>query len=255
MEHRRWFSRGQVSTSPLIRQELIEAMGKPGCALCGLAWRKSLRYVETLLETAIMDVDQRDDWRRAGGFCRMHADMALTRSNAAGSLAILYEDVLQHEIVSLSALLNHDKSTWWQRRRQRFKQRVQGWLHAKQQRVACPICRIWQSQERLYEAVLLDDDEHGRVIRAFTQSDGLCLPHMSSLMAYHASHANLPALLGAQQQCLARLHTHLNTFIRKQDYRYAHEPYGEEADAWQRVVACLVGGANDRRAWHTPRRQ
>ena len=80
-------------------------------------------------------------------------------------------------------------------------------------------------------AVLLDHGDDDEVIRAFTQSDGLCLPHLASLIDCGASHVHLPAVLAAQQECLQRLHGDLKTFIRKQDYRFAHEPYGEEADA------------------------
>jgi hypothetical protein len=243
MKHRRFFNRRQVSSGNPMYQELIEAMRGPSCVLCELAQRKSLRYVETLLETAVMDVDQRDDWRHVGGFCQVHAEMALTLPHAAGSLAILYEDVLQHEMAGLSDLCTDATFSWWQRRRRRFKQRVQQWLHVRQKRAACPICRTWQSQEYLYGAVLLDHGEDDDMIRAFTQSAGLCIPHIAFLLQFDAAHANLPAVLAAQQQCLQRLHGDLNAFIRKQDYRFAHEPYGEEADAWQRVIACLVGGA------------
>jgi hypothetical protein len=241
MEYRRLFNRRQAFATNLIRQELIEVMREPGCAFCRLAWHKCLRYVETLLETAVMDVDQRDDWRYAGGFCQVHAEMALTLPNAAGSLAILYEDVLQYEMTALSDLFADGKCSRWQRRRQRFKQRVQRWLQARPKRPVCPICRTWQTQEHLYGAVLLDHGEDDDVMRAFTQSDGLCLPHTAALLQFNATHVYLPAVLAAQQQCLQRLHGDLNTFIRKQDYRFAHEPYGEEADAWKRVMACLAG--------------
>ena len=237
MAFRRFFNRRPQSTTNLIRAELLDAMRGPGCALCGLAQHKSLRYVETLLESAIMDVEQRDDWRYAGGFCQGHAEMALTLPNAAGSLAILYEDVLQYEMARLANLLSGAKRSW----RQRLKQRAQQWLQARRKRAACPVCRTWRSQEELYWAVLLDHGDDDEVIRAFTQSDGLCLPHLASLIDCGASHVHLPAVLAAQQECLQRLHGDLKTFIRKQDYRFAHEPYGEEADAWRRAVACLVG--------------
>jgi len=241
MTYRRFFNQRQASSTHLIRQELIEAMREAGCALCRLAQRKSLRYVKTLLETAVMDVDLRDAWRYAGGFCQAHAEMALTLTNAAGSLAILYEDALQYEIVGLSDLCTNVTFSWWQRRRQRFKRRVQQWLHARQRRLRCPICRTWQTQERLYWSVLLDHGKDDAVCHALTRSDGLCMPHTTSLLQFDPTHAHLPAVLAAQRQCLQRLHGDLKAFIRKQDYRVAHEPYGKEADAWQRAIACLVG--------------
>ena len=252
MEYRRLFNRRQTFATNLIRQELIEVMREPGCAFCRLAWHKCLRYVETLLETAVMDVDQRDDWRYAGGFCQVHAEMALTLPNAAGSLAILYEDVLQYEMTALSDLFADGKRSRWQRRRQRFKQRVQRWLQARPKRPVCPICRTWETQEHLYGAVLLDQGEEDEVRRAFIQSDGLCIPHTASLLQRHASHAHLPAFLAEQQQCLQHVHDDLRTFLRKQDYQFAHEPYGREANAWQRVVACLVGDRHNKRTFRAP---
>jgi hypothetical protein len=252
MKYRRMFDRRQASSSHLTRQDLIAAMREPGCAFCRLAWRKSLRYVETLLETAVMDVDQRNDWRYTGGFCPVHAEMALTLPHAAGSLAILYEDVLQYEMTGLFDLFTDATCSWWQRRRQRMQQRVQQWLQVRQKRAACQVCRTWQTQEHLYWTVLLDGGKDDEMIRTFTQSDGLCFPHTASLLQSYASHAHLPVVLAAQQQCLQRLHGELSAFIRKQDYRFAHEPYGQEADAWKRVMACLVGDRKDKRMFRAP---
>jgi hypothetical protein len=50
------------------------------------------------------------------------------------------------------------------------------------------------------------------------------------------------------------LHGELGEFIRKQDYRFAHEAYGSEADAWQRAIALLVGMNGEPDAARPPRR-
>jgi len=81
------------------------------------------------------------------------------------------------------------------------------------------------------------------------------MPHTVSLLRWYASHEHLPAMLAAQRQCLQRLHGDLHAFIRKQNYRFAHEPYGLEADAWQRVVACLVGDRYGKRSFRAPPRR
>ncbi len=248
MKPRRLFHRRDASSISLLRHELIEAMQDAGCALCLLARGKSLRYVETLLESAVIDVDQRDDWRRAGGFCEPHAAMAITVANSAGSLAILYEDVLQHELAHLAKLHPRSKKSWWRRRRHGLMQRVQHWLQMRERRSLCPVCRLWQAQEQFYMAVLLDHAQDDDVIDALTQSDGLCIPHIASLLQFDAAHIHLGVVLAAQRECLARLHGDLKEFNRKQDYRYAHESYGREGDAWQRAVACFVG------RWHRPRK-
>jgi hypothetical protein len=34
----------------------------------------------------------------------------------------------------------------------------------------------------------------------------------------------------------------LKEYLRKHDYRFAHEPYRPEGDSWIRVIALFVGG-------------
>src|SRR5688572_13511853 len=86
-----------TTANTLLRLDWIEALQTPGCALCRMAQRKSSRYVETLLHEAATDVDQRDTWRQARGLCHWHAWMATETLHSAGSLAILYADVLRHD--------------------------------------------------------------------------------------------------------------------------------------------------------------
>jgi hypothetical protein len=45
----------------------------------------------------------------------------------------------------------------------------------------------------------------------------------------------------AQLHIWSALQVELEELIRKFDYRFAHEPMGSEADAWERVVALLAG--------------
>ena len=70
----------------LLRAALIEALQSPACALCQIAQRNNPRYVETLLDEAVVDVEQRDDWRAARGLCGWHAWMAAQTPQGAGSL-------------------------------------------------------------------------------------------------------------------------------------------------------------------------
>jgi hypothetical protein len=239
------------------RQELIDSLQQPCCILCHLGRLKSLRYIETLLDTAVIDVAKRDAWRQAKGLCHWHASVAMAIPQSASSLAILYEDVLNHEIRHLAPLTTSATSSRWIRMRHkyRFTQRVKRWLEAWQQRDRCPVCCLWQTQEQLYMAVLLDDWHDPALRQAFEQSSGLCLPHTVRLMAYGGSHRHLAAILTAQQGRLQSVHVELREFIRKQDYRFSHEPYGSEADAWQRVIALLVGTTGEAvRSTQPPRR-
>lgn len=241
----------RTSTQPtarnVLRQELIDALKHPGCVLCQLAQHKSQRYIETLLDTAVIDLEQRDDWRHAKGFCAWHAHMALSLPQSSSSLAILYEDLLRHEMAQVVPLIRSELMSRWRfgRSRRALRQRIQHWLRAWRQPRVCPVCRLWQEQEQLCLSVLLDNWLDPELAQAFGQSDGLCVPHTARLIAQGSHHARLPAILAAQQEHMQALHDDLREFIRKQDYRFAHEPFGREANAWQRVVALIVG-ANPR---------
>ena len=233
----------QPDVRNVLRQELIDALKHPGCVLCQLAQHKSQRYIETLLDTAVIDVEQRDDWRLAKGFCPWHAHMALTLPQSSSSLAILYEDILRHEMAQVAPLARLEPMPRWRfgRSRRALRQRVQHWLRAWHRPRVCPACRLWQEQEQLCLSMLLDDWLDPALAQAFAQSDGLCVPHTASLIAQGSHHLRLPAVLAAQQEHMQTLHDDLREFIRKQDYRFVHEPFGREANAWQRVVALIVG--------------
>lgn len=191
-----------------------------------------------------MDVEHRDAWRLSKGLCATHARMALEMPHSAGSLAILYEDILRHETADMALLATPALSRPARYARRRWRRQVQKWLRAWQQRPPCSICHLWQAQEKRYLIVLLDAWHDTALTRAFSCSCGLCLPHIARLILAGGTHRHLSAVLAAQQACLQTLHDELREFIRKQDYRFAHEPYGSEADAWRRAVT-LLSGIND----------
>jgi hypothetical protein len=231
-----------TTANKLLRLDWIEALQTPGCALCHMAQRKSQRYVETLLNEAVTDVDQRDTWRAARGLCHWHAWMATETPHSGGSLAILYADVLHRDLEHLAVLTAAVPATRRWRSQRSLAQRLQGWLRSWRQQRPCPVCCLWREQERLYLHVLLDDWQEPGLAQAFAASSGLCWRHTLHLVEQGRQHAHVQAVLTAQQVHLQRLQDELHEFIRKLDYRLARQPYGREADAWRRVIALYAGG-------------
>ena len=174
-----------------MRAALIEALQSPACALCQIARQNNPRYVETLLDEAVIDVEQRDAWRAAKGLCGWHAWMAVKTPQGAGSLAILYHDVLRHDLSQIDPVT----ATSGDGRRRRFLRRLRTWLQSRQTRPACPACRTWDEQERLYVQVLLNDWPEPALSEAFAASGGLCWPHLWRLAAWQPRHEHLPAVL------------------------------------------------------------
>jgi hypothetical protein len=202
---------------------------------------KSQRYVETLLNEAVTDVGQRDIWRAARGLCHWHAWMATETPHSAGSLAILYADVLHQDVEHLAALTTSAPTTRRGRARRSLVQRLQNWLRFWQQQRPCQVCHLWREQERLYLHVLLHDWQDPGLAQAFATSRGLCWLHILRLVEQGRQHTHLQDVLAAQQVHLQRLQGDLHEFVRKLDYRLARQPYGREADAWRRAIALYVG--------------
>ena len=224
-----------------MRAALVEALQSPACALCHIAQQNNPRYVETLLDEAVIDVEQRDAWRAAKGLCGWHAWMAAKTPQGAGSLAILYHDVLRHDLSQTGPVTAPDGNGRQRSARRRFTRRVEAWLDSWRKAPTCPACRTWSEQERLYVQVLLNDWPEPALSQAFAASVGLCWPHLRRLTVWQPRHEHLPAVLKAQRACLERLQSDLESFIRKLDYRFADEPYGREADAWRRAVSLYAG--------------
>jgi hypothetical protein len=230
-----------TTANKLLRLDWIEALQTPGCALCHIGQRKSQRYVETLLNESVTDVNQRDSWRKARGLCHWHVWMAAETPHSGGSLALLYADVLHHDLEHLAALTTAPLATRRGRSRRSLAQRLQSWLRTWRQQRPCPVCYLWQEQERHHLYVLLDDWQEPELAQAFAASSGLCWWHTLRLVEQGKQHRHLQAVLAAQQVLLQRLQDELHEFIRKLDYRLARQPYGREADAWRRVVTLYVG--------------
>lgn len=238
------FKRVLISTKrDVLWVELLAALQTPACAFCHLAEQKSRRYVETLLNEAVADVDHRDIWRAARGLCAWHAQMALGIPHSAGSLALLYDDLLRHDLTQVVALASASLTTRRWPWRRSLLQRLRRWLQQWQQPSICQVCTLWQAHEQLYRAVLLDAWTTPEMSQGFAASPGLCWPHLLRLAEQNLTHPNLPAALAAQHACLLPLQHDLQEFIRKLDYRFARQPYGREADAWQRVVRLYSGRA------------
>jgi hypothetical protein len=78
-------------------------------------------------------------------------------------------------------------------------------------------------------------------VHRFTASAGLCVRHLRHATERSGAHPWLPMLIAIQYDIYRRLVRDLAAFCRKHDYRFTHEPWGAEADAWLRASALLAG--------------
>jgi hypothetical protein len=118
-------------------------------------------------------------------------------------------------------------------------------------RAQCLACVWADKMENIYLDTLLHNlVGDGNLLAEYEASEGLCLPHFRQALARVRKKAVYDALLGAQRVVWERLVDQLSESIRKSDYRHLDESWGEEAGAWLRGIAALVGArpdAKDRR--------
>jgi hypothetical protein len=93
-----------TTANKLLRLDWIEALQTPGCALCHMSSAQKPALCRNAAERGGYRCDQRDSWRELWGLCHWHAWMATETPHSAGSLAILYADVLRHDFEHLAEL-------------------------------------------------------------------------------------------------------------------------------------------------------
>jgi hypothetical protein len=74
--------------------DVLDALGRPGCALCSLAARTRWRRLDALAYESVNDIALRAKLRAALGFCNRHAWYFVETVRAVLGTAIIYRDVL-----------------------------------------------------------------------------------------------------------------------------------------------------------------
>jgi len=103
----------------------------------------------------------------------------------------------------------------------------------------CLACQIQRAGERLATAAILERSRQRQP--DLRNPFGLCLPHFALALESAANRQEERALLSSQIEILRKLRAELSEYIRKQDYRFRHEPLAGEADSPWRAIAQVAG--------------
>lgn len=193
---------------------LEEALREGGCALCWLAHRYLLRRVDTLLNEHVTDPQWRQSLRDGNGFCAYHAHLMLERASVL-SLAIIAEDVLTHTPVVAPT---KRKGCEWR----------------------CQLCEAQARDVAQMATLLAQLLRQAEWRERYEASTGLCLPHLRQVLQ-HASPEAQKWLIANENGRWQTLCQQLHEVIRKHDYRFQHEPWGEEAGSWRQAIRKLYG--------------
>jgi len=231
---------------------LLEACAQPGCPICRLEQQAVERYLDHLFYESVNDSNTRAHLRASLGFCREHAELLLeTGLGSALGMSIIYHDVLGTVLKRLKRKNStSSEGTILARLLGRVPTELATTLervkHALSPRETCLACQQRDRTARMVLTVLADSIQEKEMLTAFTNSSGLCLPHLRQACEQVQDGAVLAELLKVELEKLGKLHTELAEFIRKNDYRYLKDGFGEEGNAWRRATGLAAGGRVER---------
>jgi hypothetical protein len=225
---------------------LLEAFGKSGCPVCRLMEEYSLSYLDALFYEQVNDVGTRRKLREARGFCNWHAWQTKRIATNAFGVAIIAKELISEELTQLKDLL----------RRPRLKtirhasgsgllsKPLSTYIQEWRRRRICPACEVILEHERHALETILNFLHEPAFARRFEAGAPLCLVHTMRAAGCNDCHPHLHMLIDMQCRKYAGLVAELEEFCRKQDYRFSHQPWGQESDSWLRAIEVLAGRPN-----------
>jgi hypothetical protein len=219
--------------------DLLDAFTQEGCPVCRLALAGVQHSLDSLNYDGVNDLGFRQQTRTAHGFCNRHAYQWLQTAHILGT-ALIYDEVLVDTIETLRRVRFRKASILartFARRRWRGPRTPPEALAPEG---TCPICLLLAEQERALISTLVGALDEESFRHAYTQSAGLCFPHLGRALVVSPDATVFSALRDVAIHDQERLHEHLREIIRKHDYRYQNEPSGEEVGAAARAVAQVV---------------
>lgn len=230
--------------------DLVDAFAEDGCPFCRLGLATVHRWMDAVDYESVGDPEVRQRLRAAQGFCHEHAHQWLGQAHVLGT-AQIYRDVLSELTDALRVLPAP---------RQTFLAGVASLLApGPSQRGGaacavlapvgrCPACRVLDDTEAMLAETLVAGLAEAGFAAAYAASAGLCLPHLRLAVCRANDEAAFVALRDAAIAKQERLLAQLDEVIRRHDYRFVGEPWGEERGAATRAVQHVVGarGLTDR---------
>ena len=229
------------------------------CPLCALERRTELGEAERYLGASVMEPDVRVKVNDRG-FCRKHHAMLYGMSNRLGHALMLESHTieLREKLAKVSEKLSKSAD---QLKNAGIGDKLGGKTKAATDEIlkqakaveemagSCLMCDTIAENMRRYLHTFLHLYQHDSDFRSrFSAGKGLCLPHTARLL--EAAREELaPKELGelisvltkAERENMDRMQEDISWFIKKFDYRYEKESWGNSKDAVERTVNKLRG--------------
>jgi Family of unknown function (DUF6062) len=204
--------------------EVSEGMLQVACPLCITVNASVIRTLKAHFYEFVNDPESRVRLRSSKGYCRHHAALLPKTGDALGT-AILYADLTDLAIESL--------------RNPAARGGLLSRFSTPRKPSPCPACTQAEEASMRYTQALAAGLERADLWPVLEQAAGLCTAHLEQTLSA-ASPECADKLRALEIRKLEALKAELEEIIRKNDYRFRHEPAGPEKDAWLRAPGKVV---------------
>lgn len=203
------------------------------CPICALYKKLEEIELDTILGAAMMEPDIRIETNRQG-FCGKHFDIMFGMKNRL-SLALIIESHLSHNIIKTikGGLLNLSKKN----------------KKLEKQKTTCYVCgKVENFLQKMLETTALLWEREPEFREKLLNQKYFCIPHYSALLyagEYTLSKKPYAEFADNCQEVMIKYSEKLledvSWFVKKFDYRYQDEPWGNSKDAVERAIKFLSG--------------
>ena len=230
------------------------------CPFCCIEEDVEKKYLDYLLEQALMDVRSRGETNREG-FCRRHFELLYNRRSNRLQLALLLDTHLAEgnkRLEKLCAGPAAEKTTGtggqsrWKNVLSKKKEaesydRLLQELRARE--TSCFICRkMNEAMEQYIKVTLYLWEKEKEFAALFGEKKGFCQKHFRQLLeaavknlSYRKRKVFIPLLLEQQLVNLDRMQKEVHHFTKKMSYHNENLPWGNARDALIRGIRKVAG--------------
>jgi hypothetical protein len=200
---------------------IIDSFREKGCPVCYLVDKSVNSFFNSFLFENVLDYGIGVKLKKSRGFCKEHA-FKLIKYGDSLATAITYSSLIEDLLDELNKMSSAKSNIF-------------------NQKGICPVCEVVsESEERYLNAFILYAKED-IFLEEYKKSKGMCVPHLKQLLLKCRDKKLLNKLIEIHIQFYKTLNEELKEIIRKNDYRFSKEQWGEEKDAWIRAVEKFVG--------------
>jgi len=230
---------------PFSYYAIIDACAQPGCPVCRVLQVETDRFLYALLFEFVTEPEAHHTIRASRGLCRVHSWQLRRQRMSSVSIAVLYEAVIDE---ALNIIGSSDQPAARPATRSRMQRLLGGsptgsaLADQLQPQTGCMCCEAMATSEDGYLRTLAESVTEPRVLEAYRDSDGLCLPHLRQTLAVTRDDQALHTILSTQRAIWSRLKEELALFRARVDAEGGHGQMGAEGSSWLRAVEAVAGG-------------